>query len=75
MLPLKIHAPSYGPRNFDRCKDGYLHPSTPKYADQKRVFDDLGVGVLTNAWDGFNCSLFAYGQTGSGKSYSMVGYG
>ena len=61
--------------NFDHSKDGYLHPSTPKYADQKRVFDDLGVGVLTNAWDGFNCSLFAYGQTGSGKSYSMVGYG
>ena len=59
----------------DRLKDGYLHPTTPKYADQKRVFDDLGVGVLTNAWDGFNCSLFAYGQTGSGKSYSMVGYG
>ena len=52
-----------------------MYPSTPKYADQKRVFDDLGVGVLTNAWDGFNCSLFAYGQTGSGKSYSMVGYG
>ena len=42
---------------------------------QKRVFDDLGRGVLENAWNGYNCSLFAYGQTGSGKSYSMVGYG
>ena len=42
---------------------------------QKRVFDDLGRGVLENAWKGYNCSLFAYGQTGSGKSYSMVGYG
>ena len=39
------------------------------------VFDDLGRGVLDNAWKGYNCSLFAYGQTGSGKSYSMVGYG
>ena len=39
------------------------------------VFDDLGKGVLDNAWKGYNCSLFAYGQTGSGKSYSMVGYG
>ncbi len=39
------------------------------------VFDDLGLGVLDNAWKGYNCSLFAYGQTGSGKSYSMVGYG
>ncbi len=42
---------------------------------QKMVFDDLGRGVLDNAWKGYNCSLFAYGQTGSGKSYSMVGYG
>ncbi len=39
------------------------------------MFDDLGRGVLDNAWKGYNCSLFAYGQTGSGKSYSMVGYG
>lgn len=39
------------------------------------MFEDLGMGVLSNAWQGFNCSLFAYGQTGSGKSYSMVGYG
>lgn len=37
------------------------------------MFNDLGKGVLDNAWKGFNCSLFAYGQTGSGKSYSMVG--
>jgi kinesin family protein 1 len=35
----------------------------------------LGQGVLKNAWEGFNASLFAYGQTGSGKSYSVVGYG
>ena len=42
---------------------------------QVKVFNDLGKGVLENAWNGYNCSLFAYGQTGSGKSYSMVGYG
>lgn len=41
---------------------------------QKRVFSDLGKGVLENAWAGYNCSLFAYGQTGSGKSYSIVGF-
>ncbi len=35
----------------------------------------MGTGVLKNAWEGFNASLFAYGQTGSGKSYSVVGYG
>lgn len=33
------------------------------------------MGVLNNAYEGFNSCLFAYGQTGSGKSYSMVGYG
>ncbi|OWF50134.1 Kinesin-like protein KLP6 [Mizuhopecten yessoensis] len=45
------------------------------YASQREVFEDLGQGVLDNAFEGYNCSLFAYGQTGSGKSYSMVGYG
>lgn len=35
----------------------------------------MGKGVLDNAWEGYNASLFAYGQTGSGKSYSVVGYG
>ncbi|XP_078482087.1 kinesin-like protein KIF28 [Ciona intestinalis] len=54
--------------------DGYLEPADQRYADQSKVFDDLGRGVLENAWKGFNCSLFAYGQTGSGKSYSMVGF-
>ncbi|XP_013392684.1 kinesin-like protein KIF28P [Lingula anatina] len=60
--------------------DGYIapdpgHPNGKKFADQKTVFQDLGMGVLTNAWDGFNSTLFAYGQTGSGKSWSVVGYG
>ncbi|XP_033639651.1 kinesin-like protein KIF28P [Asterias rubens] len=57
--------------------DGYLEPFNGKspYADQKRVFKDLGLTVLENAWKGYNCCMFAYGQTGSGKSYSVVGYG
>ena len=42
---------------------------------QMKVYNDLGKGVLDNAWAGFNTSLFAYGQTGSGKSWSIVGYG
>ena len=45
------------------------------YIFQAKVFDDLGRGILDNAWKGYNCSLFAYGQTGSGKSYSVMGYG
>ncbi|CAL1537456.1 unnamed protein product [Lymnaea stagnalis] len=60
---------------YTENKDGYLSPKDLKYADQKKVFDDLGKGVINNAWKGYNCSLFAYGQTGSGKSYSMVGFG
>ncbi|XP_077374583.1 kinesin-like protein KIF28 [Festucalex cinctus] len=45
-----------------------------RYADQECVFQDLGVGILENALQGYNATLLAYGQTGSGKSYSMVGY-
>jgi len=62
---------------FTEKEDGYLVPasSSSRYASQQKVFDDLGKGVLENAFEGFNCSLFAYGQTGSGKSYSMIGYG
>ncbi|KAK6023770.1 kinesin motor domain protein, partial [Ostertagia ostertagi] len=59
---------------FKTEKDGYFSPEDSRYADQKRVFDDLGKGILENAWAGYNCSLFAYGQTGSGKSYSIVGF-
>ncbi|ESO96408.1 hypothetical protein LOTGIDRAFT_115884, partial [Lottia gigantea] len=51
------------------------HPNGRKFCDQKRVFDDIGVGILKNAWNGYNTTLFAYGQTGSGKSWSIVGYG
>jgi len=40
---------------------------------KRKVFSDLGRGMLDNAWQGYNCSLFAYGQTGSGKSYSVMG--
>ncbi len=45
------------------------------YTSQQKVFDDMGLAVLDNAWKGYHTCLFAYGQTGSGKSYSIVGYG
>ncbi|GIY76501.1 kinesin-like protein KIF28P [Caerostris darwini] len=51
------------------------HPNGEKYCDQLTVYSDLGKGVLHNAWDGYNSTLFAYGQTSSGKSWSIVGYG
>ncbi|XP_048735911.1 kinesin-like protein KIF28 isoform X5 [Ostrea edulis] len=61
---------------FQEKSDGILEPAGgSNYASQRRVFEDLGQGVLDNAFEGYNCSLFAYGQTGSGKSFSMVGYG
>lgn len=55
--------------------DGELIADNDMYATQRKVYDDLGAGVLDNAFEGYNSTLFAYGQTGSGKSFSMVGYG
>ncbi len=45
---------------FIEKPDGYMIPTdqSSKYASQQKVFDDLGSGVLQNAFDGFNCSLF-----------------
>ncbi|XP_052222139.1 kinesin-like protein KIF28P isoform X2 [Dreissena polymorpha] len=60
---------------FKETPSGVSEPDGSNYADQKRLFSDLGQGVLDNAWQGYNAALFAYGQTGSGKSYSMIGYG
>ncbi|KAM4596948.1 kinesin-like protein KIF28P [Fundulus diaphanus] len=62
---------------FTRDHSGLFVPEEPggRYADQHSVFQDLGVGILENALQGYNTTLLAYGQTGSGKSYSMVGHG
>jgi len=59
---------------FDFSYDSF-DSSAANFATNPKVYADLGVSVLNNAWGGYNCCLFAYGQTGSGKSYSMVGYG
>lgn len=60
---------------FEVDESGYCRPLTSKYADQQRVYEDVGKEVLNNSFEGYNACLFAYGQTGAGKSYSMVGYG
>lgn len=60
---------------FDFSYDSFVPRDNEKYASQDHVWKDIGVGVLNNAYEGYNCSLFAYGQTGAGKSYSMMGYG
>ena len=60
--------------SFDFCFDAKCSDAREPFAgNQQQVFDKLGLEVLTNAWNGYNASLFAYGQTGSGKSYSMMG--
>uniref|UniRef100_A0A914W862 Kinesin-like protein 6 n=1 Tax=Plectus sambesii TaxID=2011161 RepID=A0A914W862_9BILA len=79
----KKFAFDYSYWSFDGGKqrsDGFwepdlAQPNGKKYCDQNKVFEDLGKGMLGNAWEGYNSTLFAYGQTGSGKSYSVVGYG
>jgi hypothetical protein len=60
---------------FDYSYNSFVDKDDPGYASNDTVYNDLGHGVLENAWKGFNCCLFAYGQTGAGKSYSMMGYG
>jgi kinesin family protein 1 len=73
-----IEDPSTGKKKsftFDYSFNSHVDSSHPDYASNDDVYNKLGVSVLDNAWNGFNCCLFAYGQTGSGKSYSMMGYG
>ncbi|OQR95523.1 kinesin, partial [Thraustotheca clavata] len=55
---------------FDRCY-GSLDDSEEMI--QSSIFQEIGMDLLENAFNGFNCSVFAYGQTGSGKTYTMVG--
>ena len=31
----------------------------PNYADQEKVYSDLGVDLLNHAFDGYNCCIFA----------------
>ncbi|KAH8692071.1 kinesin family protein [Talaromyces proteolyticus] len=59
---------------FDRSYWSFDKGSS-NYAGQNNLFDDLGIPLLENAFEGYNNCIFAYGQTGSGKSYSMMGYG
>lgn len=56
---------------FKVNEEGVSVPDGPdsKYVSQNKVFEDIGIDVLNNAWQGFNTSCFAYGQTGSGYIY------
>ncbi|XP_057314195.1 kinesin-like protein KIF9 [Hydractinia symbiolongicarpus] len=48
--------------------DGILHN-----ASQEEVYKTCTSGILKNALDGYNNTLFVYGQTGAGKTYTITG--
>ena len=68
---------------FDMRPDGYAFPTGDRYADQARVFKDLGQGVLTNAFGGGCCSscglsmlmVFSTGFNTSLFAYGQTGSG
>ncbi|KAK0061237.1 kinesin-like protein unc-104 isoform X10, partial [Biomphalaria pfeifferi] len=75
-----ITNPKAGPKeaqsksfNFDYSYWSHTTPEDPNFADQKKVYDDIGLEMLDHAFEGYNVCIFAYGQTGSGKSYTMMG--
>eukprot|EP01012_Entosiphon_sulcatum_P012941 TRINITY_DN1821_c0_g1_i1.p1 TRINITY_DN1821_c0_g1~~TRINITY_DN1821_c0_g1_i1.p1 ORF type:complete len:841 (+),score=146.34 TRINITY_DN1821_c0_g1_i1:62-2584(+) len=48
-------------------------PSPNPLATQEQIFNDLGVEIVNNAFEGYNGCFFVYGTTGSGKTYTMMG--
>ncbi|EGG06377.1 uncharacterized protein MELLADRAFT_36123, partial [Melampsora larici-populina 98AG31] len=60
---------------FDHSYWSACSKDEPGYASQQTLYEDLGMDLLDNSFEGYNSCIFAYGQTGSGKSYSMMGYG
>lgn len=57
------------------------HPASHKFqfyrvwqpdVSQAEVFDEIRP-LVSNALDGYNCTVLAYGQTGSGKTWTMSG--
>eukprot|EP01063_Lacrimia_lanifica_P011896 TRINITY_DN18562_c0_g1_i1.p1 TRINITY_DN18562_c0_g1~~TRINITY_DN18562_c0_g1_i1.p1 ORF type:complete len:1418 (+),score=391.76 TRINITY_DN18562_c0_g1_i1:95-4348(+) len=44
-----------------------------EFANQDRIYTELGEQQLQHALSGYNACIFAYGQTSSGKTYTMMG--
>ncbi|ELU07126.1 hypothetical protein CAPTEDRAFT_150014 [Capitella teleta] len=59
--------------NFDHSYWSHTTAEDPKFANQKLVYDEIGIEMLEHAFEGYNVCIFAYGQTGAGKSYTMMG--
>ncbi|CAK9169081.1 unnamed protein product [Ilex paraguariensis] len=44
-------------------------------SQQKDLYDQVVSPIITEALEGYTCTIFAYGQTGTGKTYTMEGEG
>ncbi|XP_071697444.1 kinesin-like protein KIN-5C [Rutidosis leptorrhynchoides] len=42
-------------------------------AQQKDLYEQAVIPIVSEVLEGFNCTIFAYGQTGTGKTYTMEG--
>ena len=45
---------------FDHSMWSHTDDSDPAYSSQSDVYDNLGVPVLDNAFNGYNACIFAY---------------
>eukprot|EP00928_Gymnodinium_smaydae_P028524 TRINITY_DN21727_c1_g4_i1.p1 TRINITY_DN21727_c1_g4~~TRINITY_DN21727_c1_g4_i1.p1 ORF type:complete len:852 (-),score=197.37 TRINITY_DN21727_c1_g4_i1:98-2653(-) len=61
-------------KEFEYDRAYWSHnPGDAHFASQETLMQEVGIEMLNNAHEGFNCCLFAYGQTGSGKTHSVLG--
>eukprot|EP00756_Hemistasia_phaeocysticola_P004837 Hpha_TRINITY_DN13034_c0_g1::TRINITY_DN13034_c0_g1_i1::g.68879::m.68879 len=61
------------PFQFDHNFWSLGNPHAPSFASQRVIFEQLGLPLLSHAFNGYNACVFAYGQTSSGKTYTMMG--
>lgn len=40
---------------------------------QEKLFEEIGMPIITSFLKGYNCTIFCYGQTGAGKTHTMMG--
>eukprot|EP00759_Apiculatamorpha_spiralis_P019904 PhF_6_TR25537/c1_g1_i1/m.35818/K17914/KIF13; kinesin family member 13 len=59
--------------SFDGVLWSFGDPSSPDFASQRHVFENIGIPMIDNIFRGYNACVFAYGQTGSGKTHTMMG--
>lgn len=70
-----IHLINYDERSHDQFiedENGVLVGTGPKYASQRAVFEDLGQGVLNNAFEGITYILV---YSTSESMISLIFYG